>query len=200
MNFKINFDRVPVSDCVPSGWRENVKGAATGKIFWKGQNPKLETSNGEASLRVADGGIAEVAFLEEIAALTGEKGLEHLELSECKLDLAWRYPNAEVKNLLLEDKGKIRAEGEITIREKMLGGAIELGVARRLLDWLPDVEEVFPREHDGYLWTTVHLSGTIDSPQQDLSPRIVDALKESPGAALGVLFRGLGEWLKGVFE
>src|SRR5256885_11900171 len=33
----------------------------------------------------------------------------------------------------------------------------------------PKPEEVFPREHDGYLWTTVHLSGTIDAPQQDRS-------------------------------
>ena len=199
VDFKISFDRIPVSDCVPSGWRENVKGAATGKIFWKGQNPKLETSSGEASLRVTDGEIAKVAFLEKIAALTGEEALEHLELNECKLDLEWRYPNAEVKNLLVEDKGKIRAEGRVTIREKMLGGAIELGVARGLLDWLPDAEEVFSREHDGYLWTTVHLSGTLDSPQQDLSPRMVDALEESPAAALGMLFRGLGEWLRNAF-
>ena len=199
VGFKITFDRLPISECVPNGMRENVRGSASGKISWKGKNPKLETSNGEASLRVADGVIAKLPFLEKIAALTGEKGLEHLELNECRLDLAWRYPNADVKDLLLEDKGKIRAEGEVVIREKKLSGAIELGVARRLLDWLPKPEEVFPREHDGYLWTTVHLSGTLDSPQQDLSPRIVDALKESPGAALGVFFRGLGEWLRDTF-
>jgi hypothetical protein len=200
VDFKIDFDRMPIAECVPKGWRENVRGAATGKISWKGQNTKLETSNGEASLRVADGVIAKVPFLEKIAVLTDEKELEHLHLNECKLDLEWHYPNADVKNLLIEDKGKIRAEGEVTIHEKALGGAIELGVARRLLDWLPKAGEVFSREHDGYLWTTVHLSGTIDEPQQDLSPRIVDAIKESPGAALGILFRGLGEWLRNAFD
>src|SRR5207253_8127870 len=99
---------------------------ATGKISWKGQNTKLETSNGEASLRVADGVISKLPFLEKIAALTGEKGLEHLDLNDCRLDLEWHYPNWDVRNLLFEDKGKIRAEGEVTVREKKLGGAIEL--------------------------------------------------------------------------
>ncbi|PYK69468.1 MAG: hypothetical protein DME45_02045, partial [Verrucomicrobia bacterium] len=80
-----------------------------------------------------------------------------------------------------------------------LSGAIELGVVRHLLDWLPKPEEVFPREHDGYRWTTVHLSGTTDAPEQDLSPRIVEVLKENPGATLGLLLRRFEEWLKGLF-
>jgi hypothetical protein len=45
----------------------------------------------------------------------------------------------------------------------------------------------------------VHLSGTIDKPEQDLSPRIIEALKESPGAFLGLVFRQFGEWLKHAF-
>ncbi|MGH8165286.1 MAG: hypothetical protein ACREP1_13220, partial [Rhodanobacteraceae bacterium] len=64
------------------------------------------------------------------------------------------------------------------------------------LEWLPHAEEVFHRAHGGYLWTTVHLSGTPDQPGQDLSPRILDALKESPGAFLGAVFREVGKWLE----
>jgi hypothetical protein len=45
----------------------------------------------------------------------------------------------------------------------------------------------------------VHLSGTIDNPGQDLSPRIIDAFKESPGAFLGLIFRQFGDWLKDAF-
>ena len=67
------------------------------------------------------------------------------------------------------------------------------------IDWLAKPEEVFPRRHDGYLWTTVHLSGTTDAPQQDLSPRIMEVLKENPGATFGLLLRQFGEWLKNVF-
>jgi hypothetical protein len=45
----------------------------------------------------------------------------------------------------------------------------------------------------------VHLSGTIDDPKQDLSPRIIELFKESPGAYLGLLFRQFEGWLKKVF-
>jgi hypothetical protein len=64
---------------------------------------------------------------------------------------------------------------------------------------LPNPEEVFNRKQSGYLWTTVHLSGTIDEPKQDLSPRIIELFKQSPGAYLGLLFRQFEDWLKNIF-
>jgi hypothetical protein len=193
---KIDIDKMPIDDWLPSDWSEHVAGAATGTVHWKGKNPKLETSEIDAALRVDDGRVSKLPFLVKLATLTNEKELERLALNDCSLNLVWNYPNAEIKNLAIEEKGKFRAEGTIKIRNKSLGGEIELGVARRLLDWLPKPEEVFSRERDGYLWTTVHLSGTIDTPEQDLSPRIVEALKESPTAALAILFRQFGVWLR----
>ncbi len=196
VNFNVRADHMPVQDWVPNEWSDHVAGEVAATIHWQGEDTKLEKSRGKASFRLDGGRISELQFLQKLAVLTGEKELERLSLDECKFEVEWRYPKADVKNLLVEDKGKIRAEGQITFREKSLRGAIELGVAHRLLDWLPKPEEVFTREHDGYLWTTVHLSGTVDAPEQDLSPRLIEAIKESPGAALGILFRGLGEWLK----
>jgi hypothetical protein len=64
---------------------------------------------------------------------------------------------------------------------------------------LPNPEEVFTREEGGYLWTTVHLSGTLDHPEQDLSPRILDALKESPATFLAAILREITAWLKSAF-
>jgi len=58
-------------------------------------------------------------------------------------------------------------EGKISINDHSLGGAVQLGISREYLDWLPNPEEVFTREEGGYMWTTVHLSGTLDHPQQD---------------------------------
>jgi hypothetical protein len=60
-------------------------------------------------------------------------------------------------------------------------------------------EEVFSRKQDGYLWTDVRLFGTIDDPGQDLSPRIIELFKQSPGAYLGLFFRQFEGWLKRAF-
>jgi len=199
VDFNFSFERIPVEEWLPKQWREHVTGKASGKIRWRGKNPKLESSTGEATLRVDGGRIIELPFLENLAKITDERTLEQLTLNDCSFALTWNYPRAEIKNIAIEEKGKFRAEGTIQVEKKALRGAIELGVARHLLDWLPKPEEVFPHEHDGYLWTTVHLSGTTDAPQQDLSPRIIEVLKENPGAALGLLLRQFGEWLKKAF-
>jgi len=200
VDFNFNFERIPVEEWLPKQWRDHVRGTASGNIRWRGKNPKLESSTGEATLRVDGGRIIELPFLENLAKITNEKALERLTLNDCSFALTWNYPRAEIKNIAIDEKGKFRAEGVIQVERKALSGAIELGVARHLLDWLPKPEEVFPHEHDGYLWTTVHLSGTTDAPQQDLSPRIMEVLKENPGAALGLLLRQFGDWLKNIFD
>jgi hypothetical protein len=45
----------------------------------------------------------------------------------------------------------------------------------------------------------VHLSGSIDEPRQDLSQRIIEPFKESPGAYFGLMFRQFSDWLKKTF-
>lgn len=200
VNFKFTFERLPIAQWLPDSWRDHARGVVTGKIAWRGRDPKLEHSEGEASLRLDQGRLVKLPFLRKLAGITGEQALEKLTLSDCSAELSWAYPKVEIKQLAVEAKEKFRAEGAVTIEERNLQGTIQLGVAPGLLDWLPNPEEVFPRRHSGYLWTTVHLSGTLESPQQDLAPRIIAAIKDDPGAALRLLFRSLGEWLEGKFN
>ncbi|MFL6521144.1 MAG: hypothetical protein ACJ8NS_13055 [Chthoniobacterales bacterium] len=196
LKFKVKFEKLPVREWLPGSWRDHVNGSAAGNVNWSGDQPKLEKSQIRASLRVNGGRLSQLPFLQKLSVITGKKSIERLELSECSAELDWNSPRIEIKNIAIEDKGKFRIEGGLTIREKSLGGAIQLGLAREYLEWLPRPEEVFTRERAGYLWTTVHLSGTTDQPGQDLSPRVIEALKESPGAFLGLTFRLIGDWLK----
>lgn len=199
VDFKAAFDRVPIHPWLPVKWKEHLSGSAFGDIHWTGENPKLESSSGQGSLRVHDGRIDNFPLLEKLAELAQEKSFGHLELNDCSFSFAWRYPRIDIKDLAIEDKGKLRIEGAISMDDRSLGGTIQLGLARKYLDWLPNPEEVFNRQRNGYLWTTVHLSGTIDEPKQDLSSRIIELFKESPGAYLGLLFRQFEAWLKKVF-
>jgi hypothetical protein len=45
----------------------------------------------------------------------------------------------------------------------------------------------------------VHLSGTLDEPQQDLSERIMEAIREHPTAMLKLFFQQIGESLRHAF-
>lgn len=193
------FNAVPMRHWLPVEWKGRFNGSASGDLHWAGKDPKLENSSGEGSLRIQNGRIDNVPLLQKLAELSQKNSFEPLDLKECSLKFAWRYPEIDITDIIIEEEGKFRIDGEISIKGRLLRGTIRLGLAREYLDWLPNPEEVFSRRSSGYLWTNVHLSGTIDEPRQDLSQRIIELFKESPGAYLSLLFRQFGDWLKKAF-
>jgi hypothetical protein len=199
VDLRANFSQVPIRSWLPAQWKQHLGGSASGDLHWAGNDPKLESSSGEGSLRVSSGRIDNLPILEKLAELAQKKSFQRLELTDCSLSFAWEYPKIDINNIAIEERGKFRIEGEMSIAQRRLRGAIRLGLTREYLDWLPNPEEVFSRKESGYLWTNVRLFGTIDNPKQDLSPRIIELFKESPGASLQLLFRQLEGWLKETF-
>jgi len=199
VDLKATFERLPIRGWLPAKWKEHFNGTAFGELHWTSENPKLESSSGEGSLRLRSASINDLGFLEKLAELARNKSFEHLELNACSLAFAWRYPKIDFRDIEVEEKGKFRIEGTISIERRLLRGEVKLGLTRQYLDWLPNPTEVFNQERSGYLWTTVHLSGSIERPQQDLSARIVELFKESPTAYLGLLFHQFETWLKQSF-
>jgi hypothetical protein len=197
VDFTIEFDKLPLREWLPSNLRGHIAGAAEGHVHWRGSNAKFEQASVQGSLRVRGGQLRDLKWLDEIASIAKEESLAELKLNECAAELIWEKGAGELKKIQIGAEGKFRIEGALTLRQNALGGELQFGLAPAYLKWLPNTEEVFMRERGGYLWTTVHFSGTLDAPQQDLSPRLLAALKETPGAFLGAMFRALGEWLKG---
>jgi len=196
VDLKANFNQVPIRSWLPAEWKEHLAGSAFGVFHWAGKDLKLENSSGEGSLAVNNARIDNLPVLEKLAELSQQKSFEHLALTDCSLSLGWKYPRIDIENIAIEERGKFRIEGEMSIEQRRLRGTIRLGLTREYLDWLPNPEEVFSRKEGGYLWTNVRLSGTIDEPGQDLSPRIIELFKQSPGAYLRLLFRQFEGWLK----
>jgi len=196
IDLRANFSQGPIGSWLPAEWKEHLAGNAFGDLHWAGKDPKLESSSGEGSLRVSDGRIDDLPVLEKLAELAQKKSFEHLALNDCSLRVGWKYPKIDIENIAIEERGKFRIEGEMSIDQRRLRGTIRLGLTREYLDWLPNPEEVFSRKEGDYLWTNVRLSGTIDDPGQDLSPRIIELFKQSPGAYLRLLFRQFEAWLK----
>jgi hypothetical protein len=196
IDLRATFSQLPIRSWLPAKWKQHLAGTAFGDLHWAGKDPKLESSSGEGSLRVSDGRIDDLPVLEKLAELAQKKSFEHLALNDCSFSFGWKYPKIDIENIAIEERGKFRIEGEMSIDQRRLRGTIRLGLTREYLDWLPNPEEVFSRKEGDYLWTNVRLSGTIDDPGQDLSPRIIELFKQSPGAYLRLLFRQFEAWLK----
>ncbi len=196
-DFTFDWNRVPVADWLPKTWNVNVSGLADGDLRWTGSDYRLNAATLTGRIDVNRGRIASLKFLDAIAAVTNRPDLRTLDLAQCRSRFQWQRGDCRLSDLQIEQSGKFRIEGEISFNPHSLGGTLQIGLAPAYLNWLPHPEEVFSRREGGYLWTSMHLSGTLEAPQQDLSPRLLAALKESPSALLGAALRSFSAWLRG---
>jgi hypothetical protein len=196
LSVTMNFSHIPVDPWIPEAWASLIRGVASGDVLWEGQDMTLETSSGHGAFRIEGGRVAGAPFLEQAAALTGQKSIEEIKLSRFSLEFEWKYPRVEVRQAEIEADGAFYIKGAVLIDNQNLSGSVQLGATPKYLEWLPRAREVFAQERDGYLWTTVNLSGTVQRPQEDLSPRVAALLRKSPGAAIGIFFRQIGEWFE----
>ena len=190
------FTEIPVDPWIPETWARLFRGVASGDVVWNGRDMTLETSSGRGAFRIEGGRVAGAPFLDEAAALTGRKSIEEVKLNRCSLEFEWQYPRVTIKQIEIEAEGAFYIRGTVLVDKGSLSGSVQFGATRKYLEWLPRAEEIFARERNGYLWTTVNLAGSLQKPQEDLSPRVAQLLKKSPGAAIGIFIRRMGEWFE----
>ena len=197
LEFNISWKDLSLAEWLPLSWQDKFKGSADGELQWTGHEYKLGEANISGAMRINRGRVSGLSFFDQIAVIAARPELRSLQLTECRARFVWQKSDCQLKDVTIEEEGKFRVEGAVSISERSLGGKIDLGLAPEYLTWLPHPEEVFPRESGGYRWTTVHLGGTLENPQQDLSPRIMETLKGSPSALIGAALRRFGAWLRG---
>lgn len=113
-----------------------------------------------------------------LGLLTGEPRLRGCPLTTAKA--TWFIqPNAyDITEIVAEAPGLLRAVGQIQIRGQGLSGRIELGLEGDLGRKVNALTggECFSRLENGYSVQTIQISGTMDSPRNDLQPKLTAAL------------------------
>lgn len=197
VDMTLTYEGIPLSPWLPDDLEGEIHGLAKGKLHWKGTDQTLEASSGEGEFEVTGGELTELPILDFLASSTARKSLRTITLTECKVKFRWKYPRFEVTELNLTGREKVALRGSAVVNKGVLSGEFELGLAPTYLDWLPRAkEEIFTKQKEGMIWTTVKLSGTLKEPVDDLTPRLAEALKKDPAAATGLFFRNLGEWFE----
>jgi hypothetical protein len=130
IDFRANFERIPIRAWLPEKWKARWTGRASGSVHWTGPDPKLENSSGEGALRLQNAHADNVQLLEEFVEV--QKSFEHLELNDCSLNFAWRYPKIEINDIALEEKGKFRVEGAICVERRAFRGQSSSGLLLRI--------------------------------------------------------------------
>ncbi len=197
MHLQLDIDHIPISPWIPTSWGDQVKGRASGYITCDGPDQKIESTTGKGELNLSGARLLSIPFLDYAASAAQNSSLKNISLDDCVISFKWKGSKVEISEILIEAKGQFKIQGTVQLSKSALSGELSFGVSEKNLDWLPKAkEEIFTKEKSGYLWTQVVLSGTLQDPQNDLTPRIAKTLKRSPAESTGLLFRQIGEWFK----
>ncbi len=174
-----DFDGLPTAAYLPKDWRGRLKGVTSGTVHVMGNGAGDRRANGHVEMR--DGRLTALPMLDQLAAFAASERYRQAPLQKARADFAWANGDLTVTNLLVESEGLLRLEGGLTVRSGQMDGTLQVGVARASMRWLAAVgTQVFDQpERDGYLWTTVKLSGPVNHPAEDLSPRLIAAVQDA---------------------
>ncbi|MEY2479375.1 MAG: hypothetical protein QOI04_302 [Verrucomicrobiota bacterium] len=170
----------PAEPYLKGFWHGKFEGVFEGdtrleKRFGGGDSPL----SAEGALHFTQAKVHDVPTLKQIAAATRHPQFEKPKIDILQGRYRWDGAKLEVGELQIESKGLFRIEGAFSIEKGTIEGKFKVGGAPDVVEAIPGArEKVFTESHDGYLWTTMSLSGPLNHPREDLKERLVAAAKE----------------------
>jgi len=171
---EVQWTDVLPSDFSGGKWGANLDGKLNGSA-------QIEAGRVRGRVEWSEGSLRNVPILEKVADFTGCAEFRSLPITTATADFEIQNGDFIFKNIILESKQLLRVEGSLSVsKNKNLQGELQVGVAPALLAGIPGARSmVFTREADGFVWTPVRVGGTLDSPTENLTARLVSAVGDT---------------------
>lgn len=176
--FSGGLNGVQLEEVMPEDWKQRLIGGIRVDFRARGEKEGEPVISGE--LEIERGALTALPILDRIAAYTNTERFRRLELREARLDFKKQGEVLELRGIKLASEGLVRIEGDLVLEGNVIrSGLFNLGVTPGTLIHLPGAEtKVFQRGKEGMLWTPIRVGGTLDSPTEDLSERLIRAAGE----------------------
>lgn len=213
-DLRVRLDGVDVSPLLTPDWRVRLKGRLSGEadvhlpLDGGGADngpPRLDGQSAVAlngTVRLTDGRLEALPVLDQIAAFTRTQRFRRMPLTQASMVFT-RDARGKISahNVVVESEGLMRIEGTFTIISGRISGAFEVGVTPSSLQWIPGSQErIFTEARGGYLWAPMRLSGPLEQPSEDLTPRLAAAAGESILEKFEGLDESVRDAAKGVLD
>lgn len=191
MQLHLSAKQTPAEPFVTGYWKGKFNGVIDSETDLTKQFEPDANVNAAGELNFSRASLRDVAAFKQIAAVTRHPQFEKPKLDVLRFHYRYAGNRLEVSKFEAEIKGLCRFEGDFSLENKNIDGSFKIGAAPDVVDTLPGArEEVFTESHDGYLWTTLRLTGPAHHPKEDLKERLVAAArKHLMKGILGPLFK-----------
>lgn len=212
---EIDFDRqldlratlrnIALTPWLAGDWRARLRGDASGEITVRSPLPLRDALVVTGNISLTNGQLEALPVLNEIAAFTRTQQFRRLTLTRASCDFTQTGPALQVRNFIAESEGLIRIEGTFAVENSMIDGTFQVGVAPATLQWLPGLRtRVFTETRGAYVWAPMRLAGPLNSPSEDLTPRLAAAagteVIEQVGGAVKDATKTMKDATKGVLD
>ncbi|MCE0522102.1 MAG: hypothetical protein LV480_04250 [Methylacidiphilales bacterium] len=165
---------VPVSMLVGVAWQMKLAGLASGDLEYDGND---QGGDAKGQMAVNHGKFNVLPWLGKVTSMVGLPDVSDVEVDKATTDFEWKNSTVYLTNLDIRKDDVTRIAGEVEIdANNQVDGKIKLGLPSVVTAKWPQLQaKVFPVELEDYNWADVHLTGTPDHLQEDLTPRLVAA-------------------------
>ena len=163
---------VPVTMLVAVEWQMKLSGLAGGDLHYEGND---QGGSAKGHLAVNHGKFNVLPWLGKVTSLVGLEDISDVELDKATSDFEWKDGTIHLTNLDVRKNDVTRIAGEATIDPTgQVDGKLKLGLPSSVTAKWPQLQEkVFSAQLEDYNWTDVHLTGTPDHLQEDLTSRLL---------------------------
>ena len=167
---------IDIAPFLSKDWRMRLHGRANADVRIESSLPPAGPVAVSGTVELLDGRLEALPILNEVASFTRSQQFRSLALSRASAHFERKAQETRVTDFVAESEGLIRIEGAFQVASGQIDGLFQVGVSPTTLQWLPGSQDrVFTVARNGYVWTPVRLTGPVDAPSEDLSPRLVAA-------------------------
>jgi hypothetical protein len=196
----LNAVNVPVTMLLALAWQPAITGFATIDLTYTG-NDQGGTATGSVSLAHAKFNV--LPWLSKVTSLVGLPDISGVEVDKATSDYIWKNGALHLANIDVRKNDVARFAGDVDIDPQgNVDGHLKLGLPSAVTSKWPQLQtSVFSTQLEDYNWADVHITGTANQLQEDLTQRVVaaglnqgtDVLKQATQGASNLLNSLLGK-------
>lgn len=208
----VQVNKADVGRLLSEDWKKRLMGELFGRIAFKGSGNRLQGATGQLSLQ--QGLLEGLPFLSTLPM--GDRSYPYrsleLEQAECRISFPYNDAGRNIRRAWLLDQINLRAKGDLLLvrghiiigEDGALGGTLTLGLPESSFALLPLQRNLLEQKlftaqgEPGFLWVNINLSGSLETPQEDLSIRISTLLKQALPDAAGNALNMFGKLLQNI--
>jgi hypothetical protein len=176
IDINVTFQGIDITQFLTGDWKTRLAGHAGGELKVTGTTGIDDSLRIVGPVRLQNGRIEALPILNTIALLTQTEEFRSIRLKEASAVIDWQPSTLAVTNLILESEQLLKILGGFSTQTNVLTGNLHVGTTPKAIRLIPGASEsVFVTANEGYIWTPVTLSGTIQDPKEDLTPRLQTA-------------------------